>query len=194
MPGATIIFSWDTEVSTVTREAVTQLAHERKVWWVAGGILIGMVLGGIWPDARVHAVATDRFENFAICTAAVDTDVEAVYILDSLTGDLKCMVLSSQSGRFMNFYQRNIIQDLGPAAAKSPQFLLVSGMIDFRRTGGSVRTASSAIYIAEVNSGTMVAYTIPWAGDRQTQSTRPQGPFDFIRLDAAVFGNGTIRN
>jgi hypothetical protein len=40
----------------------------------------------------------------------------------------------------------------------------------------------------------MVADTIPWAGDRQTQSTRPQGPFDFIRLDAAVFRDVSIQD
>ena len=60
------------------------------------GIVIGAVvaanLAGLWPQTPVHATATHGQENFAIATGPIGTDVEAVYILDYLTGE-------SESGR-----------------------------------------------------------------------------------------------
>ncbi len=51
-------------------------------------LLIGIVLGGFLPHIPLHAVATDRGETYIIATGLLDTDVEAVYFLDCLTGDL----------------------------------------------------------------------------------------------------------
>ena len=36
----------------------------------------------------MHAVATDRHENFAIATGQLDEDMEAIIVMDSATGDL----------------------------------------------------------------------------------------------------------
>ena len=59
-------------------------------WLVAVGIglVAGLVLSGFWPHTPLYAVATDRIETFAMATGPVDDEVEAVYFLDFLTGDL----------------------------------------------------------------------------------------------------------
>ncbi|MCA9100499.1 MAG: hypothetical protein R3C10_20550 [Pirellulales bacterium] len=186
----------------MTRQFVTQLARPRHTWSSAAKSLVGIiaigvalggfVIGGLGTNRQSLAATSDRDEGYVTCTAKIEEGLEGVYILDSLTGDLKCMVISAQTGKFVNFYQRNVLQDMGPEAAKNPQFLLVSGVVDFRHMGGSTRTAGSAIYVVEVNTGTISAYTIPWAGDRQRQSTRPQGPFDLIRLDTTVFRGAVV--
>ncbi len=59
--------------------------------WLGAGLAIGLVIGlnaaGWWPQVPIHAVATHGQENFAICTTPMDEDVEAVFVLDDLTGD-----------------------------------------------------------------------------------------------------------
>ena len=48
---------------------------------------VGLVLTGFLPDTPLHAVSTDRTDTFAMATGPVDSEVEAVYFLDFLTGD-----------------------------------------------------------------------------------------------------------
>src|SRR5208283_3350248 len=101
-----------------------------------------------------HAVATDRTDGFAVATGYCDESVEAVYFLDFLTGDLSAAVVSKQTGRFNAFYTYNVVNDLGLNPAKSPRFLLTTGMADLRRTGGKTTSLSrSLVYVAELQSG-----------------------------------------
>jgi hypothetical protein len=87
------------------------MIQARATWLVVGmlfGLVGGLNLAGLWPQIPVHAVATHGQENFAMCTAPMDTDVGGVYLLDFLTGDLKCAVLSEQTGKFNSLFEHNV--------------------------------------------------------------------------------------
>ncbi|MFH1921902.1 MAG: hypothetical protein ABIP48_18710 [Planctomycetota bacterium] len=175
------------------------MAYLRKQYWavwLAIGLLVGLMIGGIWPDTPLHAVSTDSTEHFAIATGFVDDGVEAVYFLDFLTGTLRAAVLSNQSRGFQARYEANINADLagivqlgasGMAAAnaqrrkaglpplpqmeipQSPRYLITTGVIDIRR-GAAARQipAQAVLYVAEVNTGIVLTYIIPW--DRQAHN------------------------
>src|SRR5437763_1827334 len=64
------------------------LLNRHPVVWPLATLLVGIVLGGFLPHIPLHAVATDRAETYLMATGLLDTDVEAVYFLDCLTGDL----------------------------------------------------------------------------------------------------------
>ena len=54
--------------------------------------------------------------------------------------------------------------DLGIDSQKNPKFMMVTGMAALRRSGGSPCNPSSAVcYVAEVTSGKVAAYAIPWS-------------------------------
>ncbi len=57
-------------------------------------------------------MATHGQDNFAICTAPMDDDVEAIFILDDVTGDLKAACLNIQMRRFNTFFKYNVLRDL----------------------------------------------------------------------------------
>ena len=63
-------------------------------------LLIGIGLGGFLPHTPLHAVATDRAETYLIATGLLDADVEAVFFLDCLTGDLFAAVPGKTTGGF----------------------------------------------------------------------------------------------
>lgn len=161
---------------------------------MAAALGLGLLAGRFWPERHVQAVATDRYENFAMATGPVDEDMEAVFFLDFLTGELTGAVLSPQHGRFNSFYRHNVLADLGIDTTSNPRFLMVTGVSDFRQAPGSARVAQTAVYVAELTSGRMVAYTIPWLPERQANVTAPQGPFNFIRLDVLQFRNVVVRD
>ncbi|MCX7427661.1 MAG: hypothetical protein NTW96_18785 [Planctomycetia bacterium] len=142
------------------------MVQSRKVHplvWMVIGLVAGVSIGGFWPHSPLHATATDRYETFAVATGFVDDGIEAVYFLDFLTGDLRAAVLSKQMPmRFNAFFQRNILTDLGVDPSKNPRYLMVTGMTDTPRGGGQARLSSSVVYVAEITTGQVAAYAIPW--------------------------------
>ena len=127
-------------------------------------LLLGLCLGGIFPHTPIHAIATDRTESFLVATGMVDEGVEAIYLLDCLTGDLRAAVLGKARGDFTATYAypgAKLLQDFGLDPSKNPKFLMVTGLADLR-TGQQARFGSAVVYIVELSSGKIMAYAMPW--------------------------------
>ncbi|HOM18373.1 MAG TPA: hypothetical protein PK777_00165 [Thermoguttaceae bacterium] len=134
----------------------------RIAWLVAAvGVLAAACI--FLPQAPLHAVATDSNPNCLIATGPVDGAVEAVYVLDALTGDLKAAVVSKRQPGFQAQFARNVLTDFAIEQGKKPSFLMVTGIADIARVPGGVRPASSLVYVVEVNSGVLCAYALPWS-------------------------------
>ncbi len=149
------------------------MARYRTYGWGVGlttGLVIGLVLGGLWPDTPLHASATDRVENFAVATGFVAEGVEAVFYLDYLTGNLTGAVPSRRMKGFQAAFSTNVHEDLKQALAttgspvpQSPSYLMVTGTIDLANQGGGVFFGNTMIYVAETNTGVVMAYAVPWS-------------------------------
>ena len=154
------------------------MAFWKKYRWLAAagiGLVIGLVMSGLWPHTPLYAVATDRIETYGMCTGPLDADVEAVYFLDFLTGQLTAVVIGKIPGSWSGFYQANVSAVLQIDPQKNPKFLMVTGMVNLRRGGGSrVQPANAVCYVAEVTSGQVAAYTILWSPSTYA-SSQPQG-------------------
>jgi hypothetical protein len=158
---------------------------------MAAGVIVGLVIGGLWPDSPAHAVATAQIESFAICTAPLDEDGEAVFFLDYLTGDLRGAAISPNNYRFAAAFQANVTTDLGVDATKQPKYLLVSGVNQFRKAAGGVQLGNSVIYVAELTSGKVAAYGIPWQRNLRNSNQPVKAPLQL--LDSLEFRNVQIR-
>jgi hypothetical protein len=157
--------------------------------WLTVGLIGGLLLSGLWPQTPLHAVATDRSDTFAIATGFVDADIEAVYFLDFLTGDLWAAVMGVNGG-FTGLYGYNVREDLRVDAGKTPKFQLVTGMINVRRTANSrARASAAAIYVAEANTGVVAAYAIPW--QRESYNSGQQIKAQLVRLGVHSFRQTT---
>lgn len=160
--------------------------------WLAIGLVVGLVaglnLGGFWPQIPIHATATHGQENFAICTGSIDPEMEAVFLLDFTTGDLKAAVLSINTRAFNTYYTHNISKDFGNV--KNPKYLMVSGFADMRRAL-NVPVGQGVIYIAEMTSGQLACYGLPWQPGRGAQ-VNPM-VMEFLPLDKFKFRNQAIR-
>ncbi|MCY3006907.1 MAG: hypothetical protein NTV29_13145 [Planctomycetota bacterium] len=120
----------------------------------------------VHPDLPVEwlkATATHGSANIAVCTAAAGEEAEGFFALDFLTGDLKGWVYYPRMQAFGGLFATNVIQYLGTAGGKNPEYLLVSGASASGPTGGQVRASQSLIYVVDVKLGTFVAFAIPWS-------------------------------
>ncbi len=165
------------------------LVHRRGVWLLAG-LVVGLAAGALLPHAPLHAVATDRQENFAIATGPLDESVEAIFMLDFLSGTLKAYAINTVTGKFTGYFERTILNDLGIDASKNPKYLVVTGGANLRRSG-SIQPSASVCYVAELTSGKMAAYAIPWSRG-QSNATQPvRGTF--LILDVVQFRTNVVR-
>jgi hypothetical protein len=167
----------------------------RVTWLLVGlaaGLVIGLNVAGLWPQVPLHAVATHGQENFAICTAPMDDDVEAVFILDDVTRDLKAAALNVQMRRFNTFFEYNVLRDLPTSGGKQAHYRIVSGVAAIRQNVAVGQMARSVVYVAEVSTGQLVAYGVPWVPGRASSMVPYKGTI--IPLDRWQFRTTAIRN
>ncbi len=170
--------------------------RQSKVAWMlvglAGGVVIGLNLAGWWPQVPLHAVATHGQDNFAICTTPMDEDVEAIFVLDDVTGDLKGSVLNVQTRRFNTLFEYNVLRDLSMPDAKNARYRIVSGVANIRQNVAAGQMARSVLYVAEVTSGQIVCYGMPWVPGRASAMVPYKGTL--IPLDRWKYRTAEVRN
>jgi hypothetical protein len=160
------------------------MASIRRCGWGLGlaiGLVVGLTLGGFWPHTPIHASATDRVENFAIATGFVSEEIEAVFYLDYLTGNLNVAVPSRQMPRFQSFFTTNVHADLkqalaasGVPAPQSPKYLMVTGTANLQPKGRNY-FGNTVVYVAETNTGMVLAYAVPWSREAYSADKLFQG-------------------
>ena len=154
-----------------------QQAHDQRTWWLLAGVAIGVGLSWLWPMETVQAVATDREERFAISTTESGlAQPEAVFVLDFLTGRLTGAALNSQTANFTQFYFRMISADFALDANTKPKFVMIPGRADLV-SGRGATNAAGVLYIAELNSGKVIAYRFPVRISQKPTPPQPLEPF-----------------
>src|SRR4051812_48484016 len=138
---------------------------------IGGGVAVGVFLGrtqsqsAILPglaDMHLKASSSHGSDTFAIATGPIDDDVEGLFTLDFLTGDLTCFVINPRNGLFGGMFKANVANVLKVEKGKKPSYLMVTGTIQVAGTAGGQRPAASLCYVVDANSGDAAAFTFPW--------------------------------
>ncbi|HEX4148386.1 MAG TPA: hypothetical protein VHY20_05340 [Pirellulales bacterium] len=168
------------------------LSNQRAAW-ISGGLIAGLIIGGLLPASPLHATATDRSENYAIATGLVEQGVEALYTLDFLTGQLSAFILNPGTRTFGNVYHHNVLRDLKVEQGRPPRFMMVTGDA-FLRTGGNIQMSQAVVYVADMQSGFLAAYVLPY--NPAAISIRPQAapnPQDLLLLSVIPIRTVAVR-
>jgi hypothetical protein len=163
----------------------------KRAAWLGAGMLVGLVIGSLFPQSPIHATATDRQDTFAMATGLLDEGVEAVYTLDFLTGELRGAVLNPSTRTFGALYQRNISEDLKVEPGKNPKYVMVTGNVDLR-SGGQFQFGDSVIYIAELGTGNLGVYAVPF-NPSVLSRPGPAPPASFFPLQVVTFRTAAVR-
>ena len=145
-----------------TAPQTNSVSSARKIpsaLWLIAGTLVGLVIAAIWPHRPLTAATSDRNEKFGMCTVYVTEGLEAVFVLDFLTGRLTGACLGKQGNGFVVGFEANVAADLKVQSAK-PQYAMVPGLATIRATPGA-QPASSVIYVSELTTGKVGCYGIP---------------------------------
>lgn len=178
---------------------------QRLVWMGAGvslGLAIGIALAvGIWlgmrshssdslaalpPELRLRASAAHGSDTFAITTGPVDGNVDGVFCLDFLTGDLTGYVLHPRNGKFFAAFRANVLDRLPVEQGKTPKYALAVGRFTTISSYTNVKPGASVVYVADCNSGKLAAYCFPWDNSiTRNPPTGVLGGVPMIPLDYA---------
>ncbi|MCO6042864.1 hypothetical protein NG895_02985 [Aeoliella sp. ICT_H6.2] len=170
------------------------LATGRSGFLVMGlalGLIAGLNFQGLWPNVPLHASATDGYESFSIATGLVDNDVEALYFLDYLTGDLVGAVINPKTGKFNSRFTYNISQDF-TSGGRNAKYLMVTGLANMPRGRAGFQPANSIVYVADAQSGQIAAYIMPWNSSMQAAGKPQEGVFQ--TLDVQQFRTTVVRD
>lgn len=159
-----------------------------KWLWLTTGLVAGISIATIWPHEPVSAETTDRNEKFGLITVPVTVDAEAVFVIDYLTGRLTGAMLQRTRGgtSFVNFYFRNLAEDFKVGASGQPYYAISTGFAEIPNSGGN-QWGRSAVYVAELTSGKVGAYAVPF---RIGQT--PQPPVPLIPIGSFPFREATV--
>jgi hypothetical protein len=168
---------FDREGGTIMRSG----RRTRSLALVAAGLAIGLTIGaalalGVWlgqrgpvaaalpglEELKLKAMASHGTDTFAIATGPIDDDVEGLFTLDFLTGDLTCFVINPRNGLFGGMFKANVSNVLKVEKGKKPNYLMVTGTIQTSGTAGGQRPAGSLCYVVDANTGDVAAFTFPW--------------------------------
>ncbi len=149
--------------------------------WLIAGALLGLGIAAIWPHRPLTAATSDRNEKFGMCSVYVAENLEAVFVLDFLTGRLSGACLGKQGGGFVVGFEANVAADLQVKSAK-PQYAMVAGLATIRATPGT-QPAASVIYVAELTSGKVGCYGIPF----KLPNTKNPIPLKLAPIDFYTF-------
>ena len=144
---------------------------------LAAGVLIGTqhqsdVAGGFpLAELKLSASAAHGNETIAIATGPMDGNVDGIFLLDFLTGDLSCFVLHPRQGKFTIAFKTNVVKDLPVEQGKKPAYALATGRINVVGQSSNVKPAASVVYVADCNTGVFAAYTMPWASGLTNYNT-----------------------
>ena len=165
---------------------------------IGGAMTLGVVLGQRSPvafpglaDLQLKATATHGSDSFAIATGQIDEDVEGLFTLDFLTGDLQCFVINPRNGAVGGWFKTNVAGVLSSEKGKKPAYLLTTGHLNVAGGYGGGRPAASLCYVADANSGEVAAFGFPWikaatsAGMTQATEMRLVGKWK-ARADAQL--------
>jgi hypothetical protein len=184
-----------------------------KLWAMLGiGVLVGLSLGGALAigvlvgqrdhgatakvfgleELKLKAAASHGADTFAIATGSVDEEIEGLFTLDFVTGDLQCFVISSKTGGMAGRFMINVNDPriFGAKKGKKPNFLLATGLLSAGASSGGAKLAASVCYVVDANTGDVAAFGFPWNkaqvnnGGMQSFPMIPLGKWAARSLDA----------
>ncbi len=143
----------------------TRISDSRGVWLVAG-VIIGLGVTWFWPHEAIRADQADRADKFGICS---------VPCTQAIAG------LPSTEAIFTQMFYRDVADDLrlNEKGAAQPVYAFVGGQGQFAGQGQT--WGGSLIYVAEMTTGTLVAYAYPFSQNNAgvPQQMMPVGKAQF---------------
>jgi hypothetical protein len=159
---------------------------------VVAGVLLGLgsrpsemtLAERLLGETQLRATGATGGKSIALATGVIDEGTEGIFVLDYLTGELQCWVINPRLGTFNSMFKYNVIADLGIEQGKTPDYVMTTGVADFRGPTAS-QVARSVVYVADGNTGNVGCYAVPWNRAAATAGQPLTGPLQRVAVGKA---------
>ena len=148
----------------------------RFCWLLVGLVLGALLTAGYVGSARpALANATDRYEDYIICTGPVTLNpqvpTDGIWLLDYRAGKLLGSVIDRNHGKIVTWAEVDLVKEFNIPPKQNVHFMM---------TTGTITQGQAALYIAETSTGRFGVYTM---------GPRPDGHAGLVirRHDLTVF-------
>ena len=134
-----------------------------RLLWLFTGIVLGVAATALYvlPSRPAYA-ASDRFEDYIICTGAVATapraQTDGVWLLDYRSGKLLGTVIDRSAGKIVGWEEVDLVTEFGVAPRQNVHFIM---------TTGNITQGQAALYVAETTTGKFGVYSMGPRADTQ---------------------------
>ena len=136
-------------------------------------------------ELPLYATATDTGESMSMATGPIDDEMEGVFFLDFITGELTLAVMNARTAKLGGVFKTNVIRDLGIDEAKEPAYLMTTGQATFVGRTGNQQPARCIVYVCDQNTGHFAAYSLSWNRTMAQKGTPQSGPLILLHKDKA---------
>jgi len=113
-------------------------------------------------------------KQMSMATGRIEENVEALFGLDHLTGDLFCWILNPNTGDLATTFRVNVAAALNVQG--DADYVMCTGVMDFRISrSGSTRVSDSVIYVGDGNTGNVAAFSVLYDGQAVTRGVASPG-------------------
>ena len=172
--------------STQINKQVIILTGLMSATLLAVGVLLGAWLtegrqSQLAAPLKLNAAAASAGKNISLATGLIDEDIEALFILDHLNGNLQCWILNVRTSTVGGIYRTNVLPALGEGKAGAEfDFAMTTGYTNFTGNRGQSRPAQCVCYVAEGNSGTAAGFGFTFNRNNIQRGQAQEGELEVV--------------
>ena len=122
----------------------------------------------LMPPIELNAGTAARSKSMSMATGLIDGEVEGLFVLDHLSGNLQCWALSPKTGAVAGIYRVNVLNDIRqPGKTGEPDYIMTTGNFFF--SGGNPNNATpgqTVCYVADASTGIVAGYGLTYNKQR----------------------------
>jgi len=144
---------------------------------------------------ELNAGTSARGKSMSMATGLIDGNVEGLFLLDHVTGNLQCWVLSPKTGSVGGYYTANVARDLQlEGKTGATEYLMVTGNFFFAGNSGNDAPGNSVCYVGDSASGKVVGYGLVYNKQAIKRGVVQNGPLKLVCKGTARAEESTTRD
>ena len=99
-----------------------------------------------------------------MATGFISDGVEGLFVLDHLSGNLQCWIMSTETGNIGGIYRTNVARDLLVEKGGQPDYIMTTGGFIWQRGNvGNIYPAKLIVYVGDGSTGNVAGYHLTYS-------------------------------
>ena len=139
----------------------------------------GELAGPQWNPVSFAPDSAARSENMSMATGLVGENVEGLFVLDHVNGNLNGMVINPRTGQTGAVYTTNVFSALG-ISKDNADLVMTTGRINVPGNKGNQNPALCVVYVGDAATGKVAGFSLFYNQALANQGGNQGGTFQLV--------------